>query len=84
VSLSESDKKTLQEIVDTNGKCLSAKRCQVCPFRAKCLPEFLNPSVPTESQRLEMAITVLTHHALLEDDLSVESINEDYDWKQKK
>jgi len=67
MSLSKQDTDTIQEIVDKDGDCLDSKRCCRCPFRAKCLPEFLNPDVPSKTQRLEYAINVLAFHSLLDD-----------------
>jgi hypothetical protein len=38
-----------------------------------CLPEFLNPIPPTPEQRAKMALDVMTHHALVdEQDLDLE------------
>lgn len=84
MALSDLDKKILQEIVTESGKCLNSKRCAVCPFRAKCLPEFLNEEVPTESQRMQMALDVLTHHALIDEEMTTEDLEKDYEWHQKR
>lgn len=83
MALNKSDEKILQEIVDTEGKCLSSVRCSQCPFRARCLPEFLNPQVPTESQRFQMALDVLTHHALIDDESIEDRPGEDFEWQKK-
>ncbi len=69
--LSSDDKNILEEIVETNGQCLKAARCKVCPFRAMCLPEFLNPSPPTPPQRLEMALGVLMHNAIIDEEIDL-------------
>lgn len=71
--LSNSDAQVLSEIVNLDGKCMESQRCKICPFRAMCLPEFLNPVPPTPEQRAKMALDVITHHALVdEQDLDVE------------
>lgn len=73
MSLSNSDARVLQEIVTFDGKCMESQRCKICPFRAMCLPEFLNPVPPTPEQRAKMALDVMTHHALVdEQDLDIE------------
>jgi hypothetical protein len=76
VALSNTDQNTLEEIVATAGQCMDSKRCQRCPFKALCLPEFLNPVPPSQPQRLKMAEDVLTHHYLLDGDIDVK----DYKW----
>ena len=83
MALTKSDKDTLEEIVQTDGQCLDSKRCQKCPFRAICLPEFLNPVPPSQPQRLKMAIDVLTHHYLIDDEIDVEDITKDHKWDKK-
>jgi hypothetical protein len=67
--LNKNDIKILEEIVELEGKCMKSTRCKVCPFRAMCLPEFINPVPPTESRRCQMALNILTHHALMQEDL---------------
>ena len=73
MALSNADAQVLEEIVNLDGKCMESQRCKICPFRAMCLPEFLNPVPPTPSQRAKMALDVITHHALVdEQDLDIE------------
>ena len=79
MALSQTDRDTLEDIVKLDGQCLDSKRCQKCPFRAICLPEFLNPIPPSQPQRLKMAQDVLTHHYLIDDELEVE----DHKWDKK-
>lgn len=67
MALSHNDTFILEEIVDLDGKCLDSQRCKQCPFRVMCLPEFLNPTPPTEKQRAKMALDVITHHALVDE-----------------
>lgn len=82
MALNDGDKKILEEIVATNGNCLNASRCSSCPFKALCLPEFLNPKPPTQPQRLEMALEVLSHHYLIDEEITKEDIQKDYNrWK---
>jgi len=83
MALSQTDKDVLEEIVQTDGQCLDSKRCAKCPFRAICLPEFLNPVPPSQPQRLKMAQDVLTHHYLIDDEIEVEDIKKDYKWDKK-
>lgn len=80
MSLSKKDEKILQQIVDVNGKCLDSVRCGQCPFRGICLPEFLNPKPPTQTQRAKMALDVLTHDAILNDEHSNEEVQSSYEW----
>lgn len=84
MALNQSDKDVLEDIVKVDGQCLDAKRCQRCPFRAICLPEFLYPNPPSQPQRLKMAQDVLAHHYLIDEDMDVEEIKKDYDWGNKK
>jgi hypothetical protein len=82
MALSPQDTATLEDIVRTEGNCLDSKRCTVCPFRAACLPEFLNPVPPSQPQRLRMALGVLTHHLLVDDEASPAEVQEEYTWEK--
>lgn len=79
MALSDSDKEILEEIVSISGQCLDSKRCQKCPFRAICLPDFLNTVPPSQPQRLKMAQDVLTHHYLIDDDIDIR----EHKWDKK-
>lgn len=69
MALNNGDKKILEQIVELDGNCLDGRpRCEQCPFRSKCLPEFLNEEPPTKHKRLEMAKQVLFHNLVLEED----------------
>ena len=83
MALNQSDTNILQEIIETDGQCLDSKRCVKCPFRAICLPEFLNPVPPSPPQRHKMAMDVLAHHYLIDDDIDVEDIEKDFKWDKK-
>jgi hypothetical protein len=83
MALSTTDKNILEEIVTTDGQCMNSKRCEKCPFRAICLPEFLNPIPPSQEQRLKMAQDVLTHHYLIDDEVEIEDIRKDFKWDKK-
>ncbi len=48
-----------------------------------CLPEFLNPKPPTQQQRIKMALDVLTHHALVDEEMTLEDVQRDYKWDKK-
>ena len=82
MALSNNDLVILQEIVSLDGKCLDSKRCLMCPFRVMCLPEFANPNPPTQPQRLQMALDVLSHHALVDDELTSDEVQKDYKWQK--
>ena len=74
MALNNNDERIMQEIVDLDGHCMESKRCVACPFRSLCLPEFLYPSPPTPEKRAKMALDVMTHHALVDDqDLDLEA-----------
>lgn len=67
MALSKNDSTILEQIASLDGKCMESQRCKLCPFRVMCLPEFLNPVPPTPSQRAKMALDVITHHALVDE-----------------
>jgi hypothetical protein len=71
MALSKNDTDILEKIVELDGNCIDSKRCKVCPFRAMCLPEFVYPNPPSQEQRRKMAMDVLTHHALMDEDTQV-------------
>ena len=83
MALTISDKNVLEEIAASDGHCMSSTRCAKCPFRAICLPEFLNPIPPSREQRLKMAQDVLAHHYLIDDEVEVEDIKKDFLWDKK-
>jgi len=76
MALSTNDKNILEEIVASDGNCMSSKRCEKCPFRVMCLPEWIYPNPPSQEQRLKMAQDVLAHHYLLDEDVEME----EYKW----
>lgn len=80
MALSNSDKNVLEEIVKEGGQCMSSRRCEKCPFRAICLPDFLNPVPPSQDQRLKMAQDVLAHHYLIDEDMDIKDIQK---WDKK-
>jgi hypothetical protein len=82
--LSEKDRKVLQEIIDTDGKCLDSNRCNMCPFRSICLPEFLNTSPPSPQQRINMALAIIIHDELFQGGLDLEQVQTSNGWGQNK
>lgn len=82
MALSDSDKKILEEIANLKGNCLDSKRCTKCPFRAICLPEFLNPLPPSQPQRFKMALDVLTHNCLVDEEMTLDEVQE-YRWDKE-
>lgn len=83
MALTQTDKDVLEEIVALDGQCLESSRCKRCPFRAICLPEFLNPIPPSQPQRLKMAQDVLTHHYLLDEEIELSEVQQDFKWDKK-
>ncbi len=81
MALTSNDSRILQEIVDLDGNCLDSVRCKLCPFRALCLPEFLIPTPPTKEQRAKMALDVMTHHALVDEETPLDI--EQHRWDKK-
>jgi len=77
MAISRSDQVVLQQIVDEEGNCLKASRCKVCPFRSMCLPEFLFPKPLTPNQRMTMALDILVHHSLIDEDIEVQDLRDD-------
>lgn len=65
--MTKQEKKILSEIVELDGACLDNSRCKNCPFKRKCLPEFIAPkkSRPSKPKRLAMALDALTNLELL-------------------
>lgn len=78
MALNKQDIEVLEQIVDLNGKCMDSLRCSICPFRAMCLPEFLNPTPPSTNYRLSIALDILTHQMFMGEEVEVE----DYRWKR--
>ena len=61
--------KVLNNIVEKNGDCLTSALCNQCPFRRKCLPEFLQKNTrPSRKERYEMASDTLARISLLLDE----------------
>ena len=81
MALSRKDAATLQEIIDLDGDCLNSNRCNKCPFRKICLPEFLNTISPTTHQRAKMALDVIAHHALV--DTTEAPLQQEFLWEKK-
>lgn len=81
MSLSKNDADILEQIVKLEGNCMDSQRCKACPFRGICLPEFIYPNPPTQQQREQMALSVLVHHALV-DEASPLKV-EEFQWDKK-
>lgn len=80
MSLSKNDTQVLEQIVQLDGKCMDSQRCKQCPFRGMCIPEFVYPNPPSQQQRSQMALNVLVHHSLVDE----EPLNtEDFRWDKK-
>lgn len=77
MNLTQKNKRVLGEIVALDGQCLDSKRCLDCPFKTKCLPEFLYPKPLTQKQRLNMALDALSGNLLLDDEINLETIETD-------
>lgn len=76
MAITKSDQVILQQIVDQEGNCLLASRCKLCPFRSMCLPEFLFPKPLTQHQRMTMALDILVHHSLIDEDVEVQDLRD--------
>lgn len=79
MALTNRDTEILAEIIKEEGKCLYSKRCLDCPFRSKCLPEFLNFIPLTPQQRVQMALDVLSYHQLLDDEDILEEVKSQHE-----
>lgn len=76
MTFSELDLDALQEIVEREGNCLDAKLCSRCPFKSKCLPEFIKDSPPTKNQRMMLALDAITCSQLMDDDIDVDKYSD--------
>lgn len=81
MALTNNDTRVLEQIVELDGKCMDSQRCKLCPFRAMCLPEFLNPIPPTPEQRAKIAMDVIAHHALVDEQSPLDI--EQYRWDKR-
>ena len=67
--MEEKQKRVLNKIVEIEGNCLTSILCNDCPFRKKCLPEFLaRKTRPTRRERYEMASDLLARVELMLDE----------------
>ena len=59
----------LDKIVELQGDCLKVHLCAFCPFKTRCLLEFLNGAEkrPSKGQRLNLALDAIASSVLLED-----------------
>lgn len=80
MSLIKNDALILEQIVELEGKCMDSQRCKQCPFRGMCIPEFIYPNPPTQQQRAQMALNVLAHHALVDEE---DLVPQDFQWDKK-
>ena len=62
----------LEKIVELGGDCLDSKLCNNCPFKRRCLPQFLyKESRPTKEERFNLALDNITNITLMgEEELS--------------
>jgi hypothetical protein len=60
----------LEKVIDLGGDCLDAQLCKKCPFKRKCLPNFLQEKQqrPTQKERFNLALDTITNISLLEDE----------------
>jgi hypothetical protein len=69
VGLKQIHKNVLNKIVEKEGNCLTNLLCDICPFRTKCLPEFLDKkTAPSRKERYEMAADMLARIELMLDE----------------
>lgn len=69
MKLTDEQRKILEDIVSVDGKCLSSRRCRLCPMRSKCLPKFLTTFPPSTTSRQRTALDILAHDYLIDVDL---------------
>jgi len=61
-------KHTLNKIVEIEGDCLRHSLCNYCPFKATCLPDFLDMKrMPSRRERYEKAADALARAELMLD-----------------
>lgn len=67
--MTKDEKKILSEIVELDGACLDSSRCKNCPFKRKCLPEFITSKRgrPSKPKRLAMALDALANLELFDE-----------------
>lgn len=67
--MKENTLKVLEKIVELQGDCLKVHLCTSCPFKTRCLPEFLNSAEkrPSKKERFNLALDAITNSALFED-----------------
>lgn len=64
----------LEEIVRLEGVCLMSDLCHYCPFKAECIPSFIDHLPMTEPKvRLKKALTALTNVLFLNDSTLLEA-----------
>jgi hypothetical protein len=67
--LDDKQKAILNKIIEKEGDCLTSYLCISCPFRTKCLPEFLDRSTrPSHKERYMMAADAITRIELMLDE----------------
>ena len=59
---------TLEKIVELGGDCLDHRLCDYCPFRKKCLPEFVTGKPMSQKERLNVALDTLVRRSVLDDE----------------
>lgn len=67
--MKDQDLQVLEKIIELQGDCLKADLCRSCPFRKKCLPEFLKivSHRPSKKERFNLALDAVTNTALFDD-----------------
>ena len=67
--MEEKEIQILEKIVEYDGDCLLLNMCSDCPFKARCLSDFLKEKVcrPTREERLNLALDAITNITLLGD-----------------
>ena len=65
--ISDKHREILEEIIELDGDCLIADRCNQCPFRMKCLPDLMKSDnrVMPRSERANLAMSILANEELL-------------------
>lgn len=64
--MDDKQREILEEIISLRGNCLDGRRCQYCPFKSKCLPQFaMGKARMSQQERANSAADVLAREELL-------------------
>lgn len=67
--MEEKHRQILDKIIEVEGKCLTGKLCDECPFSKKCLPRFFTSSHPSHQERYMWAVDAIARSEIMLDDV---------------